>query len=127
MIGVLLTSARVGLPTQFGQLAEYVSHALAPLTAQRGEIRIPLVEPATHLNLETVPSVANQIDGHADRQVAAHGGIERNQHTFRRIGESRGRGNDAVEDRFAVLCFTGLKKGRVEPRLDKVALRVNPK
>src|SRR5512132_33419 len=57
MIGLLLTSARLELPTQFGQLAEYVSHTFAPLTAQRGEIRIPLVEPATHLNLETVPLV----------------------------------------------------------------------
>src|SRR5512132_3662422 len=127
MIGLLLTSARVGLPTQFGQLAEYVSHTFAPLPAQLAKISNPLVEPATHLNFETVPLVANQIDGHADRQVTAHGRIERNQHTFRRIGESRGPGNDAIEDRFSILCFTGLKKGRVKPRLDKVALRVNPK
>src|SRR5512132_3329674 len=103
MIGLLLTSARVSLPTQFGQLAEYVSHAFAPLTAQRGEIRIPLVEPATHLNFETVPLVANEIDGHADRQVTARGRIERHQHTLRLIGDSRGRGNDAIDDGFSVL------------------------
>jgi hypothetical protein len=118
---------RVRLPRQLWQLAEYVSHTFAPLTAKRGEIRIPLVEPTTHLHFKTVPLVANQIDWHAYRQVTSHGRIERNQHAFRSIGECRGTGNHPIDDRLSVFCFTGLQIGPVEPRLDKIALRINPK
>ncbi len=114
-------------PLQCGQLAEDLSHALAPLTAQRSKIGIARVEPPAHPNFETVPLVADQIDRHADREVAAHGRIERDQHALRRIGKRRGRGDDAIDDRFAVLRFTGLQKGRITPRLDEVSLGVDPK
>src|SRR5512141_1446857 len=67
--GILLGSPR--LPAKLRQLAERASHAFAPLPAQRGEIRIPLVEPAAHPSRETVSFIANQIDRHTRTSCCA--------------------------------------------------------
>ena len=62
----------VASPVQVGQSAEHLSRAFSPLLAERAEIRIPLVEAATHSHFKTVPLIADQIDRHADGQIAAH-------------------------------------------------------
>ena len=84
------------LPFQLGQLPEHFAYALAPVCAQCREIRVALVEAAPLTDLQAVPLVANQIDGHAHRQVAAHGRIERNENTF---GSVRERGGGRRPDR----------------------------
>src|SRR5574337_294368 len=104
-------------PVQIGQPTEDLPHAFAPLPAEGGEIRIALVEAATHTQLETVRLIAEQIDGHADGQVAAHGRIEGHEDTFRSVVERGRTGDDQIEDRLPVLGFAGLEKGRLQARL----------
>ena len=64
------------LPLQFGQLAKYLSRAFAPFVAQRREICVSVVEPPPPPHFEAVSFIANQVDRHTYRQVAAHGRIE---------------------------------------------------
>src|SRR6266851_4120661 len=108
-------------------MTEYRSRAFAPFVAQRGEIRISFVEPAPHPDLEAVMLVANEVDGHAYRQVAAHGRVEWRQHTLRRVNKGSRTGDHAVDDRFAVFGFAGLQVRCVEAGFDEIALGVDPK
>src|SRR5258706_9588195 len=114
------------LPLQLGQMTEYLSRAFAPFVAERREIRISVIEPAPHPDLEAVLLIADQVDRHAYRQVAAHGRIERHQHALRGVCERRGSRNYAVDDRLAVLGLAGLKVRRVEAGFDEIALGVDP-
>ena len=63
-------------PAQLGQLAKHLSRALAPFVAERGEIGVAVVESAPLLHFEAVALVADEVDRHAHRQVAAHRRIE---------------------------------------------------
>src|SRR6185295_2598077 len=58
-------------PLRLGQLLEGGPNTLAPLLAQRAEVGIARLEAAALSHLEGVPFVANQVDRHRDRQVAA--------------------------------------------------------
>src|SRR5882757_6896931 len=64
-------------PPQLGQVAKHLPHTFAPFVAELGEIGIPLIESPPPLHFEAVPFVADQVDRHTDRQIAAHGRIER--------------------------------------------------
>src|SRR6478672_13030687 len=112
-------------PPQLGQVAKHLSRTFAPFVAEGGEIGVPLIESPPPLHFQAVPFVANQVDGHSHRQIAAHGRIERHQHTLRGIGKGRTLRKYAVEDRLSVLSFTGLKEERVDPRFDEIALRID--
>jgi hypothetical protein len=46
------------------------------LPRQGFEVGVALVEPALHRDLEAVPRIAEQIDRHADREVAEHRRVE---------------------------------------------------
>ena len=76
--------------------------------------------------LQTVSFAAHQIDGHADREIAAHGGVERDQDAFHCVAKVGRRGNDAIDDGLSVLCFTRLKERRIGTCLDEVALCKRP-
>jgi hypothetical protein len=84
------------------------------------------VDPAPHLHFEAVALVADQVDRHAHRQVAAHGRIERYQHTFRGVCEGRSTRNHAVDDRLTVLGLTGLKVVCVDACFDEITLGIDP-
>src|ERR1700676_2479963 len=113
-------------PPQLGQVAKHLPHTFAPFVAERGEIGVSYIESPPPLHFEAVPFVANRIDGHAYRQVAAHGRVEGHQDTLCGLCKGRMLRKYAVEDRLSVLGFTGLKEGRVGPCFDKVALGVGP-
>jgi hypothetical protein len=70
--------------------------------------------------------VADQVDGHADGQVAAHGRVKRDQHAFGRFGKAGGRRDHAIDDGFTVFGFARLEKRGVEPGFDEIALGVDP-
>src|SRR6478609_9140806 len=113
-------------PPQLGQVAKHLSRTFAPFVAEGGEIGVPLIESPPPLHFQAVPFVANQIDGHTHRQVAAHGRIERHQHTLRGVCQGSVLRKYAVEDRLSVLGFTGLEEGRVGPCFDEVAFGIGP-
>src|SRR6267378_8660259 len=113
-------------PPQLGQVAKHLSRTFAPFVAERGEIGVPYIESPPPLHFEAVPFVANQIDGHAYRQVAAHGRIEGHQDTLCGVRQGRMLRKYAVEDRLSVFGFAGLEEGRVGPGFDKVALGIGP-
>src|SRR6476646_5469271 len=113
-------------PPQLGQVAKHLSRTFAPFVAEGGEIAVPLIESPPPLHFQAVPLVANQVDGHAHRQVAAHGRIEGHQDTLRGVCQGSVLRKYAVEDRLSVLGFTGLEEGRVGPCFDKVALSIGP-
>src|SRR6478735_8111341 len=113
-------------PPQLGQVAKHLSRTFAPFVAERGEIGIPYIESPPPLHFQAVPFVANQVDGHAHRQVAAHGRIEGHQDTLRGVCQGSVLRKYAVEDRLSVLGFTGLEEGRVGPCFDEVALGIGP-
>src|SRR6201987_1028847 len=113
-------------PAQLGQMAKHLPHTVAPFVAEGGEIGGPLIESAPPLHFEAVPFVADQVDRHAHRQIAAHGRIERHQHTLGGVCKGRVLRKYAVEDRLSVLGFTGLKEGRVGPRFDEIAFGIGP-
>src|ERR1700677_44378 len=113
-------------PAQLGQMAKHLPHTFAPFLAERGEIGVPFIESPPPLYFEAVPFVADQVDRHAHRQIAAHGRIERHQYTLRGVCKRRITRNYAVEDRLSVLGFTGLKEGRVDPCFDEIALGIDP-
>src|SRR6476660_3363589 len=113
-------------PPQLGQVAKHLSRTFAPFVAEGGEIGVPLIEAPPPLHFQAVRFVANQVDGHTHRQVAAHGRIERHQDTLRCVCEGSVLRKYAVEDRLSVLGFTGLEEGRVGPCFDEVALGIGP-
>src|SRR5271170_4272996 len=106
-------------------MRKHASNALTPFLAEGAEVRIALVEPAPHAYLETVALVADEIDGHADRKVAPHRRIERDEDTLCGVHERRRRSDHAIDDWFSVLGFPGLQKRRIEPRLDEIAFGVD--
>src|SRR5579862_7801773 len=123
--GRLRAFAAMTLPRQLRQLAKYAARSLAPFAAQLGEVSVTLVETATATHRQTVALIAHQVDGHADRQVAAHGRIERDEYALGRLSEARRGRNDAVDDRLAVLRLAGLEKRRVCAGFDEVAFRID--
>src|SRR4030095_4554285 len=113
-------------PGKLGQMAKHLTRTLAPFMAQCSEIRVATIESTTFLQFEAVSFVANQVDRHAHRQVAAHGRIERHQHTLRGLCKGSRARNHAVDDRLAVLRLTGLKLGCVDSCFDEIALGIDP-
>src|SRR5579859_7482631 len=97
-VSILVTTS----PSQLGQVTKHLPRTVAPFVAERGEIGVPYIESPPPLHFEAVPFVANQIDGHADRQVAAHGRIEGHQDTFCCVCKGRMLREYAVEDRLSV-------------------------
>src|SRR6185369_6526857 len=92
---------------------------------QRGEIGVAFVKAAPLAHFQAVPLVADQVDRHSHRQVAAHGRIERHQHALDRVRQRRGARDHALDDGFAVLGFARLQVGRVGADLDEIALGVD--
>ena len=76
-------------PPQLGQMAKHLARTFTPFVAQCSEIGVALIESPPPLHFQTVAFVAQEVDRHAHRQVAAHGGIERHQHTLRGVGKGR--------------------------------------
>src|SRR4029450_5597786 len=113
------------LPDELRQLAEHLARALAPFVAEGGEIRVAMVEAAPSLYFERVAFVANEVDRHAYREVAAHRRIERYQHAFGGVRKGRCARDHAVDDRLPVLGLAGLEEGRVGARFDEIALGVD--
>ena len=79
-----------------------------------------------NIGFQTVSFAAHQIDGHADREIAAHGGVERDQDAFHCVAKVRRRGNDAIDDGLSVLRFTRLKEMGIGTCLDEVTLCKRP-
>jgi hypothetical protein len=97
----------------------------APASVQRREVRVAVVEAAPHAHFEAVALVADEVDRHADRKIAAHRRIERHQHALRGVREL-GRARDhAVDDRLAVLGLAGLEIRRVDAGLDEIAFGID--
>src|SRR6185312_9869194 len=113
-------------PPQLGQVAKHLPHTFAPFVAERGEIGVPLIESPPPLHFEAVPFVANQVDRHAHRQIAAHSRIERHQYTLCGVCKGRMLRNYAVENRLSVLGLTGLQEGCIDPGFDEIALGIDP-
>ena len=61
------------LPFQGWQLVKYLARAGYPLLLERLEIDVPDVEAASHRHPQAVALVAQQVDRHADREIAEHG------------------------------------------------------
>src|SRR6478609_8796986 len=123
-------AARAGdaaLPAYIGQIAEHAAHPVAPLTAERGEIRIARVEAPPPIQLELILLVLDEIDRHGNAQVAAHGGVERHQDAFTGVRQAGARVDHAIDDWFAVLGFTGLKERRARAGLDEIAFGIGAK
>src|SRR6478609_5863222 len=123
-------AARAGdaaLPAYIGQIAEHAAHPVAPLTAERGEIRIARVEAPPPIQLQLVLLVLDEIDRHGNAQVAAHGGVERHQDAFTCVRQAGVRVDHAIDDRVSIFGFSGLKEQRPGASLDELALGVGAK
>ena len=96
------------------------------MPADRGEIGVALIESPPPLHFEAVAFVADQVDRHTHRQIAAHGRIEGHQDTLRGVRKGRISRKYAVENRLSVLGLTGLKEERVDPCFDEIALGIGP-
>src|SRR5258706_7358290 len=59
-------------PHERRQFSEYLAGAFAPAAMQRREILVALIEATAHPDLQTVSLVADEVDRHADREIAAH-------------------------------------------------------
>ena len=67
----------VSRATRYGwQLPEHLADAIPPFLAQRAEIHIILLEAVTHADFQSVALVTHEVDGHAYRKIAAHGGVK---------------------------------------------------
>ncbi len=85
------------------------------------EIGVALGDAAANLGLQRVAAIDQEIERHADREVAAQGRIHRHHdelHPVARIGVVL---QHAVEDRLAVFGLADLEEGRVGRRLDEIA------
>src|SRR5579862_7263519 len=103
------------------KLAEDCPHTLAPLPAQGREIVVAGREAMTEIESKTVALATGQVDGHANRQVAAHGRVEGDQHALHRISHAGRRCDHAIDDGLAILRLSRLKEERIAARLDEVA------
>ena len=63
-------------PDKVRQLAEHLACALAPTAMERCEVWIAIVEAAPHVDLEAVSLIADKVDRHPDRNIAAHRRVE---------------------------------------------------
>ena len=54
------------LPLQLGELLEDRANAFAPFFTQGRKVDIPLIETPTHVQLQAIPFVTHEINGHAD-------------------------------------------------------------
>src|ERR1700722_19993678 len=64
--GVARQAEEPPLPLQLGELLEHRTNAFTPFLAQGREVDVPLIEAASHVQLQAVPFVTHEIDGHAD-------------------------------------------------------------
>jgi hypothetical protein len=84
------------------------------------------VEAATHPHFKTVTLIADQINRHANGQIAAHRCIEGDEDTFCCTIQKGRAGGDSIDDWLPVFGFPGLEVRRLKACLDKVALRLEP-
>ena len=115
------------LPVRFRQVGEGLFQAIVPGMADLGPIGVALIDAALEALDQAVAPVTKQVDGRSDRNIRAHGRIEGDQRAARRLGEPGLRGDDPVEDRFAVLDLADLKVGRIPASFDEVAGAIEAK
>src|SRR5512132_1597911 len=73
---------RARSPVELGKLREHFPRAFAPRLAECVEIRVVTLETPPAPHLEAVALIAQEVDGHADADVASHRGVERHQHAL---------------------------------------------
>src|SRR5262249_43292754 len=93
-----------------GQLLDGPPQGLLPLGVDRQEVRVVGGETAVTVDAQLVTRVDHQVDRRADRDVGAHGRVDRDQGVARRVVEGGAVEPDAaVEDRAAVLDLADLE------------------
>ncbi len=92
-----------------------------PARAQVVEIGFAGFDAVVQLRIADVRPHHQDVDGHADAEVGAHGRIHRDQADLQRVVEIDVIGDGAVEHRLAVFVFADLQIGRVGGALDEIA------
>src|SRR6266404_8873642 len=112
-------------PVGIRQLGEHAPQPAAPALLDHGEVGIALADALLYAGAQRIARIPQQIDRHADGNIAADGRVERNQGALRRFLVWRGTGQHAVEDGFAVLAFADLEVNGVDAGLDEISRRVD--
>ena len=98
---------------------------LAPALVQGREVSVAFGKTASHSDFEAVTFVADEVDRHANRKAAAHRRVERHENTLCGVRKVCRTHDDAVDERLAVLGFTGLNIGCVDTGLNEVAFSMD--
>ena len=64
------------IPSRIGQFGEHAAQAFTPLRVYHAEIGIIFQNASLHAGVQTSVSIYQQIDRHANGDIAAHGRIE---------------------------------------------------
>ena len=96
-----------------------------PALAQVLEIGLARLDPVGELRRAGVAPHHQQIERHADAEVRAHGGVDRDQADLERVIEIGLERDRAVEHRLAVFVLADLEVGRVDGAFDEIAGRID--
>src|SRR3989454_8399833 len=113
------------LPIRVRKLSEHAAQTLAPLRVDHLEIWIGFLDTPLQPDGQRVGLVDDEVDRQSDRDIRAHGRIERHDRALGRL-EQAGRALDhTVDDRLAVLALTDLEIAGVGRRFDEIAFAVD--
>src|SRR5712671_2041227 len=96
-----------------------------PALAQVLEIGLSRLDPVGELRRAGVAPHHQEIERHADAEVRAHGGVDRDQADLERVIEIGLEGDRAIEHRLAVFVLADLQIGRVDGAFDEIAGRID--
>ena len=93
----------------------------APAVADGLQVRVVILKPYGEVLLERAAAIDQEVERRPDRDVRAHGRIERDQRAFGGVTQARAAPDDAIEDGLPVFHLADLEVDRVAHRLDEIA------